>query len=349
MAICKLCKIKEATQTGSHIIPSFLMKRIDNVQGKTKRENELGFYITDHIVKPYFGTETPTKKLEEVFGKITDEDIENHRSPDIMDHILCPECEKRFAFVESQYAETLLKKQTTSYTTKIDKNVSFALWMSIVWRISIAGNYGIKLSYRKEENLRRLLNDNLVLKTKSVNDLKKQAKQYRLSYRLLRCINYTENEGGFVFCKISPKEPVAISLGEYILFLYTRKKRKKDKGFSFFGFDEFKSVSNKNNLFEDESVFVIDTNTFKSCVKNFVQHAAKIKGMSLFKQLDLIHKQLKGIGKQMPYEMKKIIIEEMINNNTLARRFNIQSMAAALYKEVCKNKELYPELIFQTI
>ena len=80
-----------------------------------------------------------------------------------------------------------------------------------------------------------------------------------------------------------------------------------------------------------------------------MKHSAKIKGNSLFKQLDYIHTKLKGVGKQMPLEMKKKIIEEMINNNTLARRFIIQSMAAALYKVVCKNKELYPELIFQTI
>lgn len=172
MAKCKLCKTNEATQTGSHIIPSFLMKRVDNVEGKTSRDNELGFYMTDHIVKPYFGQKVLPEKLEEVFGNITEEDIATHRSPDIMDYILCPDCEKRFGFVESQYSDTLQKKQTNSYSTEIDKNISFALWMSIIWRVSIAGNYGIKLSYRKEENLRRLLNDNLNLATKTVSDLK---------------------------------------------------------------------------------------------------------------------------------------------------------------------------------
>jgi len=343
MAICKLCKINEATQTGSHIIPSFLMKRVDNVAGKTARDNELGFYVTDHIVKPYFGQRVLPGKLEEIFGNITEEDIATHRSPDILDHILCPDCEKRFGFVESKYSDTLQKKQTDSYSTEIDKNISFALWMSIIWRISIAGNYGIKLSYRKEENLRRLLNDNLNLATKTVNDLKKPAKQFALSYRLLRCIDYTEKEGGFVYCKLTPREPIAISIGEFILFIYARKKRKKDKGFSFFGFEEYKSISKKNNLIDNESVFVIDEDSFKNCVNNFVKHSAKIKGNGLFKQLDYIHTKLNGVGKQMPLEMKKNIIEEMINNNTLARRFNIKSMSLALYNEVRKNIELYPD------
>ena len=36
---CLLCQQYEADKTGSHIIPSFLMKRIN---GEGKRDNEIG-------------------------------------------------------------------------------------------------------------------------------------------------------------------------------------------------------------------------------------------------------------------------------------------------------------------
>ena len=37
---CLLCKYREADKTGSHIIPSFLMKRIN---GDGQRDHEVGF------------------------------------------------------------------------------------------------------------------------------------------------------------------------------------------------------------------------------------------------------------------------------------------------------------------
>ena len=49
---CLLCQQHEADKTGSHIIPSFLMKRIN---GEGKRDNEIGFEIKNGIVETYFG------------------------------------------------------------------------------------------------------------------------------------------------------------------------------------------------------------------------------------------------------------------------------------------------------
>jgi hypothetical protein len=78
---CKLCQENEATQTGSHLIPSFLMKRIDNVAGSTKRDKELGFVVSNVDFKGYFGRDVSPEKLDDVFGEITDEDIINSVNP----------------------------------------------------------------------------------------------------------------------------------------------------------------------------------------------------------------------------------------------------------------------------
>ena len=52
MRNCLLCQHNEADKTGSHIIPSFLMKRIN---GGGRRDHEVGFEIRDGLVNTYFG------------------------------------------------------------------------------------------------------------------------------------------------------------------------------------------------------------------------------------------------------------------------------------------------------
>jgi len=42
---CKLCKNKPADKKGSHIVPHFLLKRIENEEGKSERDYEIGFSI----------------------------------------------------------------------------------------------------------------------------------------------------------------------------------------------------------------------------------------------------------------------------------------------------------------
>ena len=49
---CLLCKQNIADKTGSHIIPSFLMKRIN---GNGMRDHEIGFVIKKCNVDTYFG------------------------------------------------------------------------------------------------------------------------------------------------------------------------------------------------------------------------------------------------------------------------------------------------------
>jgi hypothetical protein len=319
------------------------MKRVDNIEGYKKREYELGFYITDSIVKPYFGQKVPVKKLEEVFGKITENDIENHRSPEIVDHILCCSCEARFSKIEMAYSETLNTEQSNTYTTNIDKNIAFAFWMSIIWRISITENHGVKLSKIKEEKLRNLLNDNLGKELKDLKDMSNYASANSLSYRLIRCVDYSINYGGFVYCQQSTTEPISFAIGEFVLLFNTRKKRGKDKGFSFLGFEKYKSNCSVNNLSLNESVYVITNEDFKICINNFVKYAAKIKTKSIFKQLDYIHiNTLEGNGNYMPDFMKKEILIDMIDSNLLARRYNIQAMSNAIYKVVKRNIQLYP-------
>ena len=81
MNTCKLCLTQEANKKGSHIVPHFLLKRVENIKGKSARDFELGFAIGEFDTESYFGRSVPPENLEEVFGEINDEEIQANKHP----------------------------------------------------------------------------------------------------------------------------------------------------------------------------------------------------------------------------------------------------------------------------
>ena len=85
---CLLCQQHEADKTGSHIIPSFLMKRIN---GEGKRDNEIGFEIKNGIVETYFGRDIYEDKRKAITDN--EEKLYSRENYDIKDHVFCKYCE----------------------------------------------------------------------------------------------------------------------------------------------------------------------------------------------------------------------------------------------------------------
>jgi hypothetical protein len=76
MKNCLICNKIPANKTGSHIIPHFLLKRIDNEEGSKKRDKEMGFLLSEFNPTSYFGRSTKLETLENIYGEITEERIE---------------------------------------------------------------------------------------------------------------------------------------------------------------------------------------------------------------------------------------------------------------------------------
>ena len=104
MCKCLLCQQREATEKGSHIIPSFFMKRINSIDGCNERDHELGFAIGFGTIEAYFGREVYEDRRREY----TDDEgrMDDRTNLDIMDNVFCPECEKMFSKYESKYSQT---------------------------------------------------------------------------------------------------------------------------------------------------------------------------------------------------------------------------------------------------
>ena len=136
MCLCLLCQEREATKKGSHIIPSFFMKRINSIDGSNLRDHEVGFSIGIGTVESYFGREVYEDRRREY----TDDErrIEDRTNLDTMDNVFCPECEKLFSKYESKSSQTynLPFESDLVENTKISGRDAALFWYGVIWRIS---------------------------------------------------------------------------------------------------------------------------------------------------------------------------------------------------------------------
>jgi hypothetical protein len=160
---CHLCKVNEADKTGSHIFTNSLIKNCVNVEGKTGRDDELMFGISQSGKKDlYVGNTTSTDKIEEVLGKqMTDKEIESNKNELIADYIYCVYCEKLFEKTESLFANRIQNKiqKKGIYKFKSPDNILIRLYFYIqIWRASSYGYNDWSLKDPEfEESLREII------------------------------------------------------------------------------------------------------------------------------------------------------------------------------------------------
>jgi hypothetical protein len=150
--LCRLCVQNEADKRNSHIIPKFLLKGLFEF---TKPRHTVSI---DRSGKERTLQDTPKE-----------------------DHILCAQCEKRFAVLETYFARIFESVHNYSNapnefkvkTLGVQKylecvNIHPALFKlficSLIWRASISKALKLKLPASAEEDLRTFLNDNAKLK-----------------------------------------------------------------------------------------------------------------------------------------------------------------------------------------
>jgi len=188
-----LCLQRGADKKGSLLVPHFLMKTIDNGDGKAGRDLELGFELGKGHVKSYFGGTVLPERLEPVFGEVSDEDIASSRSSMIVDYLLCSHCENRLGKLESGYSASLKNFSEQEYLTNEDSFYSLIFWASIFWRLSVSESKQYELSEQDQEKLRAIIDEGLDVKPGDIATYIDQAKNSinEIGYKLLRCTGYT--------------------------------------------------------------------------------------------------------------------------------------------------------------
>ncbi len=338
--ICKLCNNHIADKTGSHIVPHFLLKRIENEEGKTGRGNELGFVIKTGDTFSYFGREVSPEKLEEVYGDLTEEEIEANSHPLIIDHIFCSQCERKLGVIEEKYSQTLNLKSNNNYSSGVQSALGLLFWASIIWRLSISGNGGMRLSDPQNERLREMLFK--ILKTDfkemDLTILKKMKSAKGITYKLIRSPDYSKSSPTFLHFYPDSKYPYTLIIWEYILFFsfsdnYTHFL--KDK---FFGIqNQIFAASTNKPAGDEELIFYLPIDVMKRFNNGLIEFIKNIRVDSIFSKLDALHVKLGGNGTSMPDIIKKEIMQEITSDEKkIGRAQTAEDLAASSIKVLQK-------------
>lgn len=312
---CKICQENDANKSGSHIVPFFLLKRIDNLEGKKDRGYELGFKLSENGSKNYFGQSVLPDKLKEIYEDFDPFKVDKNEIPLIEDYIFCDICEKRLQVLETEYAKSLSRsgKKLENYESVNINSLGFLFWSSVIWRLSIARNSGFNLMKPDEKTLHRILKkylkDNLSeLKVKFKDpDLKK------IKYKILRASDFSKSNSTLLFCDPVSRRPYFFVIDEFIIGLYMdRIVSSSDENIpKYLQLQLDKAIF--NSPYSKENILEIDNKDIELIKATFYDKLTKVFYENLSRKLDLLHQRLGKTGK-MPEIFKSEIRTKLVND-----------------------------------
>lgn len=336
---CKLCTQNDADNKGSHIVPHFLLKRIENIDGKTGRDYEIGYKIESLKASSHFGRSIQPERLEKTFGEITDEDIANNIHPLIEDNFFCSECEERLALIESAYAKTIDTKDENEYKSGVDFTVGVLFWGSVFWRISVHGESGVKLSSEQNEFLREFLDSFL---TKYDEKFKEQlfvesVTAKTISYKLLRCFNCEENDAKWLLFHPEFYDSLCLIIDEYLVVYSLNGEFNEFKSIDCFGLNKLILSAPNNCIGGTEIIKPYDKAIFKELGKNIANKVKDVYIDGLDEFFDKAHIAYGGKGDKMPDTIKSEIMAEITSDEKkIGRKYTQEEIIQSAYKVMKK-------------
>ena len=309
---CYICGKQEATKKNSHIIPSFLIAPIFNYDGSSKRGKEVMFTITPVEEKVYIG-ELPDTKIDTLFDqeKLTDERIESELRINTAsrDYIFCPKCENDLSkYLESPYSSDYKNGNNTDPVT------AYFFWLSVIWRISISGQFGVKLDREIEQNLGESLRNFFCAKDAGtpIDDI---IGSCIFKYRLLRCNGYINNAAGYIVATFDATNKIlSVIIGETIISA-TFCNHILPNSYNFFGSEEFMQAAPINDCSTVETTIMINKEQYGGIIKNTIKVLAKQKAETEYEIVDLCWKEV-GLPGHMPFEIFKYYMELLLDEKT---------------------------------
>lgn len=266
MKVCKLCKLNEANQTGSHILSWFLIRDAVNLKGKRRRHNEISFEISSAtFTNTYFGSEILPEDIKRTKGKeLTDEEIDAQKNHYTEDYILCSVCEDRLATLESYISKQVFDKlrahslgNNESYIS-IDFSEKEAIRIfiySLIWRASIVGFNHVSLLEDEEEKLRSILDDNLHLKEPDLLKNLAQNTNQICSLPLIMTFLETKGDNSNSVFSFKARKPYSMIINDLSFQLFFKQKDSKRTDEYFFGINNI--IPRKEFLNHNEHTFKV--------------------------------------------------------------------------------------------
>jgi hypothetical protein len=285
---CKLCKINDADQTGSHITSAFLLTTQIG-----KRGEERGYLITTN----------------------PDQDYSENKGDALIkeDFLFCRNCERRLGIIENIYATEITQKieQTpfeqnfvkTSFKNghyklecKRISSIAFQLLIqSNIWRASVSEQQlysHFKLNAELEERMR--FNLDLFLPTVIDFKLAQTEKEWTktidtckdlfvvIPIAIIKAENIENKEMTYEFFDNVSKKPFHIILNEYFILLFDNELTWVDNFFDLREEFELKEIVNRQ---VSDAIIAIVSN------ERYFKTIDKIKDLALEQRLRQIEKQ----------------------------------------------------------
>lgn len=321
---CLICNNLEATKKNSHIIPSFLIAMVTSYDNSYKRDKEILFTIRNFKTQIYTGN-LPSTEYERLFENLTEERI-NHElkiNTASKDCIFCPICENNLSkYLESPYAMFLYNNKN------ISNEIPFIFWISVIWRMSITGTYGFKLSKDIENTLHLIIKNYFECKNNGGNF---ELPETLINYRMVYCKDFCKKNSGYIYAQYdSQNQILSLTIGDLaICFMFTADKLPKD--FVFLGLESHFINAPVNKGKETEKRINVTVDVYQESIKRFIQMAVKIKISDDFKLMDKIWFKLHLFG-YMPIRMKiKFLCLLYDSNVKIGERHTVERYRDILY------------------
>ena len=223
---CALCGEKEALCTGSHLAPHLLIQSFLSYNGTTLRDTEM---VNETTMAGFhkerkWGRAVPEEAIDDTFGEVSlEEKVAIKPSAVTRDYVFCNDCEKRFGFIETAYAESFRKHNPC-------KNglLAYVFWLGVFWRLSV-GRMALQLSPKDEKTIGGILNRLMPDDAKKVKNMAVSGNMGRYGYRIYHCAD-TKGELSGVIGMHTDQSPYWLLLGEYVVVLYSNRDKASKEG-----------------------------------------------------------------------------------------------------------------------
>lgn len=322
MSKCLLCQKREATKKGSHIIPSFFMKRINSIDGCNERDHELGFSIGLGTVESYFGRDVYEDRRREY----TDDEsrIDDRTNLDTMDNVFCPECEKLFSKYESKYSQIYNHPfdKVLIETPFLTGSEAALFWYGVIWRISATNQFKVKLKSEFEEKLRQAV-------------LKQDVCDSDVYYALNYCKGYREADNPTFALFDCDGDVAMLIVDEFMTVLFDRKEATQNNKW-LWGMNYKCDVEKLNNGRKPERIGLFPIPVFKYINDNILRQL--LKRIDFRGKFNAMHQTL--FGHDMPDFFYPEVMAE-VDKAKLADRFTVRNYALAVKRVILSHPDIY--------
>ncbi len=334
---CKLCKNEEADKKGSHIVPHFLLKRVENIEGHNERDYELGFTIEKGKTSSHFGRAVLPEKLEEIYGEVSEKDLENNLHPLVVDNYFCSRCENRFAVIESEYSKIVSQIGNGEYPSGNKVNLGILFWSSVIWRMSINGRSGMKLNNTQNEVFRKILDEFMpnTLQEADFENMNENGLTQSISYKLLRCNNCPADSSKWMLFYPKSENPLCLFIDEFVIVFSLNSNFDLNTSDDYLGISELINEASINILNEDEIITAFDYEDFQKVSLNIIEIAKNEYITGLYELLDELHIKIGQPGNAMPLPIKKAILREIaLGEKEFGRRYTTEDVVNSTIKVI---------------